>query len=163
MFLLYSIANTLFKVSIISIRIHLDLYNIQDKNKDKWENKLNGTFRKKSVKNTERSNKNKSNKKVEKEEYKDKNNMAMEPAELTERQRLFAEEFARVPIAYKAAIKAGYSPDRAFITGSELVRNRKVRTYIYKLIFNRLAFFIYFIFYYMLFIMLIFKVFSNCI
>ncbi|HDK7140062.1 TPA: hypothetical protein PTV74_003942 [Clostridium botulinum] len=31
---------------------------------------------------------------------------------------------------YKAAIKAEYSPDRAFITESELVRNRKVKTYI---------------------------------
>ncbi|MCW6091346.1 terminase small subunit [Clostridium sporogenes] len=56
--------------------------------------------------------------------------MSLELTELTERQRLFAEEFVKVPIEYKAAVKAGYSPDRAFITGSELVRNRKVRTYI---------------------------------
>ncbi|NFD76930.1 hypothetical protein FC826_13255 [Clostridium botulinum] len=100
------------------------------KNKDKWDNKLNGTFQKKSAKNTERSKYKKVNKNIKKENPKYKNNMALELSELTERQRLFAEEFVKVPIAYKAAIKAGYSQDRAFITGSELVRNRKVKTYI---------------------------------
>ncbi|GAA0083145.1 terminase small subunit [Clostridium sp. CTA-6] len=100
------------------------------KNKDKWDDKLNGTFQKNSKKNTERSKHKKANKDIKKEKPKDKNNMSLELTELTERQRLFAEEFVKVPIAYKAAVKAGYSPDRAFITGSELVRNRKVKTYI---------------------------------
>lgn len=66
----------------------------------------------------------------EKESIQQENNHAIEECELTERQRLFAEIYVRTPIAYKAAIKAGYSPDRAYVTGSELVRNSKVRAYI---------------------------------
>jgi phage terminase small subunit len=97
------------------------------KNKDKWNDKLNRTFQN----NTERSNKKKS---VPKQEWiskvEQKQNNSLEVDELTERQRLFAEIFVRSPIAYKAAIKAGYAPDSAHAEGSRLLRNVKVRNYI---------------------------------
>lgn len=100
------------------------------KNKDKWEQKLNGTFQKKSIKNTERSNKKKTTTNTVKEKIKTEQSTSLIIDELTERQRLFAEEFVRVPIAYKAAIKAGYSRNCAFMEGSRLMRNDKVRKYV---------------------------------
>lgn len=45
---------------------------------------------------------------------------------LTDKQRLFCVYYIKSFNQTMAAIKAGYSPDRAHITGSELVRNRKV-------------------------------------
>lgn len=50
----------------------------------------------------------------------------VEPDELTEKQRLFCIYYIKSFNQTTAAIKAGYSPDRAHVTGSELVRNRKV-------------------------------------
>jgi phage terminase small subunit len=50
----------------------------------------------------------------------------LEEAQLTEKQRLFCLYYVKSFNATQAAIKAGYSPDRAHVTGSELVRNRKV-------------------------------------
>ncbi|WP_347564110.1 phage terminase small subunit-related protein [Clostridium sporogenes] len=52
------------------------------KNKDKWDDKLNGTFQKNSKKNTERSKYKKVNKNIKKERPKDKNNMALEQLNL---------------------------------------------------------------------------------
>jgi phage terminase small subunit len=100
------------------------------KNKDKWKDKLNGTFQKKSNKNTERSNKKKTTTNTAKEKIKTEQSTSLIIDELTERQRLFAEEFVRVPIAYKAAIKAGYSPNGAFVEGSRLLTNVKVKRYV---------------------------------
>ncbi|PAF13691.1 terminase [Shouchella clausii] len=45
---------------------------------------------------------------------------------LTDKQRLFCIYYVKSFNQTLAAIKAGYSPDRAHVTGSELVRNRKV-------------------------------------
>ena len=45
---------------------------------------------------------------------------------LTDKQRLFCIYYVKSFNQTMAAIKAGYSPDRAHVTGSELVRNRKV-------------------------------------
>ncbi|AQU79733.1 terminase small subunit [Planococcus faecalis] len=45
---------------------------------------------------------------------------------LTDKQRLFCIYYIKSFNQTMAAIKAGYSPDRAHVTGSELVRNRKV-------------------------------------
>jgi len=59
-----------------------------------------------------------------------KKNREIETYELTERQRTFAEIYVRTPIAYKAAIKAGYSPNSAFVESSRLIRNPKVKAYI---------------------------------
>lgn len=100
------------------------------KSKDKWDRKLNGVLQKKTKNNTEYSKRKKVKKSTKKKQHPNDNNNALEPAELTGRQRLFAEEFVKVPIAYKAAIKAGYSPDGAYVEGSRLLTNVKVRTYI---------------------------------
>lgn len=59
-----------------------------------------------------------------------KKNREIETYELTERQRTFAEIYVRTPIAYKAAIKAGYSPNSAYVESSRLIRNPKVKAYI---------------------------------
>ena len=45
---------------------------------------------------------------------------------LNQRQRKFAEFMAGSGNQTESAIMAGYSPKRAHVTGSELVRNRKV-------------------------------------
>ncbi|WP_374187446.1 terminase small subunit [Priestia aryabhattai] len=45
---------------------------------------------------------------------------------LTDKQRLFCLYYVKTFNQTMAAIKAGYSPERAHVTGSELVRNRKV-------------------------------------
>lgn len=50
----------------------------------------------------------------------------VESDELTDKQRLFCIYYVKSFNQTLAAIKAGYSPDRAHVTGSELVRNRKV-------------------------------------
>ena len=57
----------------------------------------------------------------------------VESDELTEKQRLFCIYYVKSFNQTMAAIKAGYSPDRAHVTGSELVRNRKVADEIRKL------------------------------
>ena len=50
----------------------------------------------------------------------------VESNNLTDKQRLFCIYDIKSFNQTMAAIKAGYSPDRAHVTGSELVRNRKV-------------------------------------
>ena len=99
------------------------------KNRYKW-NDNNATLQdnKKSKCNVPKeknstSTKNKKKPKIDKE-------TALVIDELTEKQRLFAEEFVRVPIAYKAAIKAGYSSNSAFAEASRLLRNVKIKSYI---------------------------------
>ncbi|MCY6372452.1 terminase small subunit [Clostridium ganghwense] len=52
---------------------------------------------------------------------------------LTDKQRLFCHYYLKSFNQTMAAIKAGYSPERAHVTGSELVRNRKVKEEIKKL------------------------------
>jgi phage terminase small subunit len=97
------------------------------KAKDDWDNKNKiAQSKKKSCATNKNINKKVEASKVINEE----NNTSLEIDELTERQRLFAEEFVRVPIAYKAAIKAGYSLNCAFMEGSRLMRNDKVKAYI---------------------------------
>ena len=57
----------------------------------------------------------------------------LEETELNEKQRLFCLYYLRDRNATHAAIKAGYAPERAAITGSELVRNSKVAAEINRL------------------------------
>jgi phage terminase small subunit len=52
--------------------------------------------------------------------------VTMKDDKLNLRQERFVQEYLLVPNAKQAAIKAGYSPIRAEVTGCELVRNRKV-------------------------------------
>jgi len=96
------------------------------KNKDSWEAKLNGTFRnapkKKTKKKTERS-----VKKAERSERKFEVEITdIDESELTEKQRLFCLYYVKSFNGTQSAIKAGYSPDRAHVTASELVRNSKI-------------------------------------
>jgi len=55
---------------------------------------------------------------------------SLDGSQLTEKQRLFCLYYVKNFNATQAATNAGYAPDRAHVTGSELVRNRKVADYI---------------------------------
>jgi phage terminase small subunit len=57
----------------------------------------------------------------------------IEDDELNDKQRLFCHYYLKSFNQTLAAIKAGYGPERAHITGSELVRNRKVAAEIRRL------------------------------
>nr|BDD47322.1 PBSX phage terminase small subunit [bacterium] len=58
---------------------------------------------------------------------------SLQSDELTDKQRLFCVYYIKSFNQTMAAIKAGYSPDRAHVTGSELVRNSKVAAEIRRL------------------------------
>ena len=105
------------------------------KNKDKWNDKLNGTFQKKSAKNTERSKhkKNTINKEPELEDVTEILN-----SKLTDKQRLFCVYYPKCFNATKAAIKAGYSKDTAGIIGYQLLQKTLIRQEIQRLKQNRL-------------------------
>jgi phage terminase small subunit len=97
------------------------------KAKDQWDAKLNGAHQKKNMERSKRKERDvpqQNDKKILKE---------LEDAELTEKQRLFCLYYIKNFNATMAAIKAGYSPDRAHVTGSELVRNSKVAAEIRRL------------------------------
>lgn len=49
---------------------------------------------------------------------------------LTERERIFADEYIKTTNATQSAIKAGYSEKTASVTGSKMLRKPKVRQYI---------------------------------
>ncbi|AGK97396.1 terminase small subunit [Clostridium pasteurianum] len=104
------------------------------KNKDQWDNKLNGTLQKKDtkkVKNTERSKrkKNNVNKEPEFEEVTEILN-----SELTDKQRLFCVYYPRCFNATKAYQKAyECSYEVAVVNGSRLLGNAKVKEEIHKL------------------------------
>ncbi|ADK16188.1 terminase small subunit [Clostridium ljungdahlii] len=101
------------------------------KNKDKWDSKLKGTFQK----NTERSKhkKNTINKEPELEEVTEVLN-----SELTDKQRLFCIYYPKCFNATKAAIKAGYSKNRASEIGYQLLQKTTVKEEIQRLKQNRL-------------------------
>lgn len=56
--------------------------------------------------------------------------LILDKPELTEKQKLFAEIYVRNFNATQAAIKAGYAPASAFVTGSRLLKHTKVRAYV---------------------------------
>ena len=94
------------------------------KNKDSWDDKLNGTFQKPKpkTKGTERSKK----KLTPKQEVKEIKSMKLDEAELTEKQRLFCLYYIKSFNATMSAIKAGYAAESAHVTGSDLLRHPKV-------------------------------------
>ena len=49
---------------------------------------------------------------------------------LTEKERIFADEYIKTTNATQSAIKAGYSEKTASVTGSKMLRKPKVRQYI---------------------------------
>lgn len=109
------------------------------KSKDRWDQKIDGTFPKRierSEKVSERSKKkNNAKKKVIAKDVKH----VMENPELTEKQRLFCLYYVRcfnATKAYQKAYECGYAT--AMARGCELLRNDKVRDEIYHLKQNRL-------------------------
>lgn len=71
--------------------------------------------------------------KKEKQELKHEIIVGLENEELTEMQRLFCIYYVKTFNQTLSAVKAGYEPSRAHITGSELVRNSKCKKYIREL------------------------------
>lgn len=51
-------------------------------------------------------------------------------SKLTEKERIFADEYIKTTNATQSAIKAGYAENSASVTGSRLLRKAKVRQYI---------------------------------
>lgn len=49
---------------------------------------------------------------------------------LTEKERMFADEYIKTTNATQSAIKAGYAENSASVTGSKMLRKPKVRQYI---------------------------------
>lgn len=49
---------------------------------------------------------------------------------LTEKERIFADEYIKTTNATQSAIKAGYAENSASVTGSKMLRKPKVRKYI---------------------------------
>lgn len=109
------------------------------KNKDKWEHQLNGTFPH-EVKKTERSHQNteRSETKVTKAENgRDshaQNEADDKPIELTERQRMFVDQFLIDFNATQAAIRAGYSETTARKQAHRLLANVGIRKKIAELL-----------------------------
>lgn len=99
------------------------------KNKDKWDDKLNGTFQGKGKNNTERSKHNKN--KIKDSEIKAVEKL--EEADLTEKQRLFCLYYIKSFNATMAAIKAGYSKDSAHVIGHENLRKPNIKKEIKRL------------------------------
>lgn len=96
------------------------------KNKDNWDDKLNGTFqdKKRNVPKNKKTIVTKKENKIIDE---------LEDAELTEMQRLFCLYYIKSFNATQSAIKAGYSKESAHVEGSRLLRNAKVATEIRRL------------------------------
>lgn len=98
------------------------------KSKDKWEQKLNGTFQK----NTERS-------KKKKEVIAKDVEQVLKNAKLTDKQRLFCLHYVRCFNATKAYQKAyGCSYETALTNGSALLGNTRIKNEIHRLKQNRL-------------------------
>lgn len=102
------------------------------KSKDKWEEKLNGTFRK----NTERS---KRKKEAEKEAVDEAVGSVVENSELTDKQRLFCCFYIRCFNATKAYQKAyGANYNTAKAAGARMLTNVRIKNEIQKLKESRL-------------------------
>ncbi|HDK7162101.1 TPA: terminase small subunit [Clostridium botulinum] len=103
------------------------------KNRENWDSETNKNIATKSAtqrKSVATKNKNKNNKEEPiTEEVKE----VLADTKLTDKQRLFCIYYVKSFNQTMAAIKAGYSPERAHVTGSELVRNSKVKAYIKEL------------------------------
>lgn len=91
---------------------------------DKWDSELKGTLPKQKQK------RNVTKKENKKKEKSTKPNTEIGTELLTEKQKLFAEIYVKNFNATQAAIKAGYSPDSAFVIGHENLRKPRVREYV---------------------------------
>lgn len=110
-----------YESSDITLKALAEKYNIKDttlrsrKNREKWQR--NNATQHENVATKKKRNAQQNNEIVE---------SLVESDGLTDKQRLFCLYYVKTFNQTMAAIKAGYSPDRAHVTGSELVRNRKV-------------------------------------
>ena len=93
------------------------------KNKDKWDDKLNGTFQKK-IRNVPNKNAPKKARSPDEEITLDN---FLEDSDLTEKQRLFCLYYVRSFNATQSAINAGYSTATAHVQGPRLLGNVRVR------------------------------------
>lgn len=103
------------------------------KNRENWDSEINKDVATKSAtqqKSVATENKTKNN---DKEPIAKEVKEALQNTELTDKQRLFCIYYVKSFNQTMAAIKAGYSQERAHVTGSELVRNSKVKAYIKEL------------------------------
>lgn len=113
------------------------------KNKDKWDDKLNGTFQKNETKNTERSKKKKGKVNDQVQEDKATKRIIKEVAaneELTDKQQLFCIYYLKYFNATKAYQKAyGVSYETALVAGPRLLGNVRIKQQIEKLKVERMA------------------------
>lgn len=109
------------------------------KSKDQWDQKLKGTFQKKTERSPKVSERSKKKNNAKKKAVAKDVKHVMENPELTEKQRLFCLYYVRcfnATKAYQKAYECGYAT--AMARGCELLRNDKVRDEIYHLKQNRL-------------------------
>lgn len=94
------------------------------KNKDQWDNKINGTFQEKPKRNGTKTEQNKNRGKPIAKEVEE----VLSNTELTEKQRLFCVLYAKYLNATKAYQKAYHCTyETAMVNGSNLLRNIKVK------------------------------------
>ncbi|MFV3013576.1 terminase small subunit [Clostridium botulinum] len=108
------------------------------KNRENWDSEINENVATKSAtqqKNVATENKNKNNKE---EPIAEEVTEVMNNPELTDKQRLFCVYYPKYFNATKAAIKAGYSKNRASEIGYQLLQKTKVQNEIKKLKANKL-------------------------
>jgi phage terminase small subunit len=128
-FALYAEHHGAIKIKEIASQISLPDGTVRGwKSKDKWDEKINGTFpltveRSKIKRNDTKASASK--KTVE--------DIAVCNPTLTERQRLFCLYYIKSFNATTSAIKAGYAKDAAHVGGSRLIRNTKVAAEIRRL------------------------------
>ena len=96
------------------------------KNRYNWDNKENETLQNKKRNVTKKKCNKKQNKSNDYKKPIAEVKEVIENEDLTDKQRLFCLYFIKNHNQTLSAIKAGYAPERAHITGSELVRNSKV-------------------------------------
>lgn len=109
------------------------------KSKDQWDQKLNGTFRKKTERPPKVSERSKKKNNAKKKAVAKEVEQVLSNTDLTEKQRLFCLYYVRSFNATRAYQKAyGCSYETAMARGSESLRNAKVRDEIYRLKQNRL-------------------------
>ncbi|BCZ46951.1 PBSX phage terminase small subunit [Clostridium gelidum] len=114
------------KMKLVDIAASLNIKDSQVrkwKSQDEWERELKGALPKT---NSNVTNQKVTKKNSNKEPIADEVKEVLENTELTDKQRLFCLYFIKNHNQTLSAIKAGYVPERAHITGSELVRNSKV-------------------------------------
>lgn len=99
------------------------------KNREKWDDELNGSVATQQCNVAKKMPRKRSNNSIKNiEEI-----LETDISGLNEKQKNFCLYYVKSFNQTSSAIKAGYAPERAHVTGSELVRNSKVKAYIRQL------------------------------